>query len=53
MEKWLQNFAYRTNITVWIFGLTMLVTYFIALSTIGYQSYKAAATNPVNTLRSE
>jgi putative ABC transport system permease protein len=53
MEKWLQNFAYRTNITVWIFGLTMLVTYFIALSTIGYQPYKAAATNPVNTLRSE
>jgi putative ABC transport system permease protein len=53
MEKWLQNFAFRTNITVWIFGLTMLLTYFIALSTIGYQSYKAASTNPVNTLRSE
>ena len=53
MDKWLQNFAYRTNITVWIFGLTMLLTCFIALSTIGYQSYKAAATNPVNTLRSE
>ena len=53
MEKWLQNFAYRTNITVWIFGITILLTYFIALSTIGYQSYKAAAANPVNTLRSE
>jgi putative ABC transport system permease protein len=53
MDKWLQNFAYRTNITMWIFGLTMLITYFIALSTIGYQSYKAAATNPVDTLRSE
>jgi putative ABC transport system permease protein len=53
MEKWLENFAYRTNITVWIFGLTMLLTYFIALSTIGYQSYKAASANPVKTLRSE
>jgi putative ABC transport system permease protein len=53
MDKWLQHFAYRTEITVWIFGLTMLLTCFIALSTIGYQSYKAAATNPVNTLRSE
>ena len=53
MDKWLQNFAFRTNISVWIFGLTMVLTYFIALSTIGYQSYKAATANPVNTLRSE
>ncbi len=53
MDKWLQNFAYRTNISFWIFGITILLTCIIALSTIGYQSYKAAATNPVNTLRSE
>jgi putative ABC transport system permease protein len=53
MDKWLQNFSYRANISIWIFVAAMLLTNFIALATIGYQSYKAATTNPVNTLRAD
>ena len=53
MHKWLQNFAYRTDISWWIFALTIIISCMIALVTIGYQSYRAAATNPVNILRAE
>jgi putative ABC transport system permease protein len=53
MHKWLQNFAYRTGISWWIFALTVLLSCLVALATIGYQAYKAASTNPVKTLRSE
>jgi putative ABC transport system permease protein len=53
MHRWLENFAYRTVISWWIFALTMVLGCIVALATIGYQSYKAATTNPVSTLRSE
>ena len=53
MHKWLQNFAYRTGISWWIFAFTILVSCIVALATIGYQAYKAASTNPVDTLRAE
>jgi len=53
MRKWLESFAYRTGISWWIFAMTVSISCLIALATIGYQSYKAATTNPVNTLRSE
>jgi len=53
MNKWMQNFADRTAISWWIFALSgggMLLT---ALFTSGFQTIKAAITNPVNSLRSE
>ncbi len=53
MHKWLQNFAYRTEISWWIFAFTILLSCMVALATIGYLSYKAASTNPVDTLRAE
>ena len=53
MHKWLQNFAYRTGISWWIFAMTILLSCLVALATIGYQAYKAASTNPVDTLRAE
>ena len=53
MNKWLQEFAYRSNITWWIFGLAGLVAVFIAFSTISYQAIKAAVMNPVKSLRTE
>jgi putative ABC transport system permease protein len=53
MSKWLESFAYRTMISVWIFAVTILLSCLVALTTTGYQAYKAAATNPANTLRSE
>ena len=53
MNKWLQNFAYKTDISWWIFVLAGIITIGIALITVSYQSIKAAVANPVKSLRTE
>jgi putative ABC transport system permease protein len=53
MSRWLQDFAYRINITVWVFVWAGVAALLIALLTISYQSIKAAIANPVKSLRSE
>jgi ABC-type antimicrobial peptide transport system permease subunit len=53
MSKWLQNFAYRINISWWEFTLTFAISLFIALLTVTIQSYRAARKNPVEALRYE
>ncbi len=53
MNKWLQTFAYHTKILWWIFALTGIMSYLIAMATISYQSYRAASANPVDSLRDE
>jgi len=53
MNKWLQNFAYRIDLSIWIFILSGLAAFGIALLTVSYQSIKAATANPVDTLRYE
>ncbi|HLK27059.1 MAG TPA: ABC transporter permease [Puia sp.] len=53
MHKWLENFAYRTSISWWVFVVAGLIAAFIALITISFQAIKAAMSNPVKTLRSE
>ena len=53
MRQWLQNFAYRVNIGLWIFVLSALVVFAIALLTISFQALKAATANPVDSLRYE
>lgn len=53
MNKWLQNFAYRINISWWIFIVAGLSALFIALLTVSFQSIKAAMANPVKSLRTE
>jgi len=53
MNKWLQDFAYRTNISVWVFVLAGFCAVLIALLTIIYQAIKAAMANPVKSLRTE
>ena len=53
MDKWLQDFAYRTPVSWWIFSLAAGITLVIALVTISFQSIKAALTNPINSLRNE
>jgi putative ABC transport system permease protein len=52
MNRWLQNFAYRTPIGIGVFILSALLALAIALFTVSYQSIKAATTNPITTLRS-
>ncbi|MEP6713864.1 MAG: FtsX-like permease family protein, partial [Ferruginibacter sp.] len=53
MNKWLQNFAYRTDISWWVFVLGVLVILIIALFTLGFQTIRAAMANPVKSLRAE
>lgn len=53
MQKWLENFAYKTSLSWWIFVLAGVFTLFIALLTVSWQSYKAAAANPSKSLRTE
>jgi len=52
-NKWLQDFAYRINISGGIFFLAGILTIFIALATISFQAIKAAIANPVKSLRTE
>lgn len=53
MNYWLQNFAYKIEMKLWMFVLAGLITMLIALLTVGFQSFKAAWVNPVKSLRSE
>ncbi len=53
MNKWLQGFAYRINISWWMFVVAGLFAVVIALITISFQAIKAAVANPVKSLRSE
>jgi len=53
LNNWLQNFAYRTVLSWWIFGLAGISAVIVALATISFQAIKAAASNPVKSLRSE
>jgi putative ABC transport system permease protein len=53
MNKWLQNFAYRTEISWWVFLLTAVLMVVIALLTLSLQTIKAAIANPVKSLRTE
>ncbi len=53
MHNWLQDFAYRINISWWIFLLAGMLAVLIALVTISFQSIKAAMSNPVKSLRTE
>jgi putative ABC transport system permease protein len=53
MRQWLQDFAYRVDITWQVFAAAGLVALLIALFTISYQSVRAGLLNPVKSLRSE
>ncbi len=53
MNKWLQDFAYRINISWWVFMLAGTMAMLIAILTVSYQAIKAAISNPVKSLRTE
>lgn len=53
MEKWLQNFAYRIDISWWTFAFAGALAIAVAFATVSVQSIRAAVTNPANSLRSE
>ena len=53
VNSWLENFAYKTDLSWWIFALAGLLTLGIALITVSWQSFRAASKNPVEVLRYE
>jgi len=53
MQKWLENFAYKEGLTIWIFLLSGIIILFIAGITTAYQTLKAASANPVDSLKYE
>lgn len=53
MNKWLQDFAYHINIEWWFYGIIGVLIIAVAIATVGYQSIKAALTNPVKSLKAE
>lgn len=52
-RQWLETYAYQVELEVWLFFVTALAAIVIALVTVGYQTLKAANSNPVNSLRNE
>jgi putative ABC transport system permease protein len=53
MQIWLEDFAYKAEISWWIFALAGITALAIALVTVSYQSLRAAIANPVDSLRDE
>jgi putative ABC transport system permease protein len=53
MHKWLQNYVYKTELSWWIFLLSGIISFGIALITVNWLSWRAATRNPVEALRYE
>jgi len=53
MARWMENFAYKTNMSWWIFALAGVLALLVTLLTVSFQSYKAAIRNPVEALKYE
>lgn len=53
MDQWLDSFAYRININIWLYALAAFAALMIALITVSTQTIRAARSNPANTLRYE
>ncbi len=53
MQRWLQDYAYRTSFGIWVFILAGGLGLFITLLSVGYQTLRAATANPVDSLRYE
>jgi putative ABC transport system permease protein len=53
MHRWLQNFAYQTTLSLWVFLLAAIVTFLIALLTVSIKAVNAARANPTKSLRAE
>ena len=53
INRWLENFAYKTSLSWWIFAVAGVLALGIALLTVSWQSWKAATRNPVEALRYE
>lgn len=53
MNMWLEDFFYRIEIAWWIFLVTLIISLFIGLFTVSWQSYRAASADPVKAIKYE
>jgi putative ABC transport system permease protein len=53
MNNWLRDFAYRTDISWWVFGVAVISTLAITCIAVAFQTMKAAFANPIKSLRTE
>jgi putative ABC transport system permease protein len=53
MNYWLQDFAYRVDVSWWVFVVAAIIAFVIALLTVSFQAIRAAVANPVDSLRDE
>jgi putative ABC transport system permease protein len=53
INKWLEDFTYKTTIHWWVFAIAGIITLLIAIVTISLQAFKTAMTNPVKNLRTD
>ena len=53
MNKWLENFAYKTTLNWWIFALAGIISLVIILLTVSSLTYSASRRNPIESLRDE
>ena len=53
MNTWLQNYAYKVELTWWMFGIAGIAAIVTALVTVSFQAIKTAFVNPVKSLRTE
>ncbi|MCB0602152.1 MAG: ABC transporter permease, partial [Saprospiraceae bacterium] len=53
MHRWLDNYAYRTSVGIWLFALSGLVMLLVAVITLSTQTIRSALANPADSLRSE
>jgi putative ABC transport system permease protein len=53
MNKWLEDFAYRTHISWWVYAVAVFAALFVTCIAVGFQTIKAAIANPIRSLRTE
>lgn len=53
VDRWLENFAYRTEIYGWVFVVAFFIVTIITVATVTFQNWRAANDNPVNSIKSE
>jgi ABC-type antimicrobial peptide transport system permease subunit len=53
MNKWLEDFAYRTQISWWVYAVAVFSALFVTCIAVGFQTIKAAVANPIKSLRTE
>ena len=51
MQKWLENFAYKTELTWWVFAVVGIFALFLTIVTVSWRSFMVARENPVESLK--